>query len=57
MRKANSYKFYKSKILYKNVLLDSKTEFVRERIWRKLVTIIPTIKFNTSKYEQAKSSI
>jgi hypothetical protein len=55
MRKANSYKFYKSKILYKNVLLDSKTEFVRERIWRKLVTIIPTIKFNTSKYEQAKS--
>jgi hypothetical protein len=55
MRKANSYKFYKSKILYKNVLLDSKTEFVRERIWRKLVTIILTIKFNTSKHEQAKS--
>ena len=36
------------------VLLDSKTKFVRERIWRKLVTIIPTIKFNTSKFEQAK---
>ena len=55
MRKANSYKFYKSKIMHKKYYLTARQNFVRERIWRKLVTIIPTIKFNTSKYEQAKS--